>query len=61
MRKKTANAFFALQRFETAGKQEFLLAVGVLQARYELAAEDAAEHLYGQEKSVARMDPPLAV
>src|SRR5258706_9266403 len=58
---ESAESLFSLQRFETAGEQEFLFVEGTLQARHELAAEDRAEYFDGQEKCVAGMDPPLAI
>ena len=56
-----AESPFPCQRLEAARKQELLLVKNALQARHELAAENAAEYFHGQEESVAGMDPPLAV
>ena len=49
------------QCLEAAGKREFALTKGALQAGDKLAAKDAAQYLHGQEERVARMDPALMV
>jgi hypothetical protein len=47
------------QWLEAAGKGEFTLMKGALQASHELAPKDTAQHLHGQEERVMRMDPTL--
>jgi hypothetical protein len=53
--------FLSGQWFKAAGKCEFALTEGALQAGDKLATKDTAQHLHRQKERVARADPALVV